>query len=85
VEIASKYDDGCREPQGGNSSTISKGKEGHIVDNCSATEHETNEDCRINMNVAISKKSLGVTTSSKTDDVEKQRIQQGPDTTDDDG
>jgi hypothetical protein len=55
VEFASKYDDECREPQGGNSSTLAKGEERHIVDNCSATEHERNEDCRINMNVATNK------------------------------
>jgi hypothetical protein len=73
VEFASKYDDTCQDPQGGNLITLAKGKEGRIVDNCGATEHERNEDCRINMNVATNKEILCfTTTSSKTDDVKKQ-------------
>ena len=42
VEFVSRYDDACR-----NFHTLAKDKEGHIVDNCSATGHEINEERRV--------------------------------------
>jgi hypothetical protein len=58
VEFASRYGDACRNLHGSDLSTLAKDKEGHIVDDCIATEHEINEDCRMNMNVAASKRIL---------------------------
>ena len=40
VEFASRYDDSCRSCQSNDLSALAKGKEGHTVDDCSATEHK---------------------------------------------
>ena len=58
-------------------STLAKDKEGHTVDDYSATEHKMNEECRKDMNVAANKRTLCFTpTYSKTDAVDKQSTQQ---------
>ena len=67
MEFVSRYDDVCRNFQSNNLSTLAKDKEGHIVDDCSATDHEMNGECRKNMNVAANKRtSCFTTTNSKT-------------------
>ena len=81
VEFASRYDDACRSLHGNNLSTLVNDKEGHIVDDCGATEHEINEECRKSKNVATNKRTLcSTTTSSKTDAVDTQHTQQRLDT-----
>jgi hypothetical protein len=61
--------------------TLAKDREGHIVDDCSATEHEINEECRKNMNVAANTRTLSfTTTSSNSDALDTQHTQQGLDT-----
>jgi hypothetical protein len=57
VEFAFRYDGACRSFYSNNLSTLAKGKEGHIADDCGATEHEINEECRKNMNVAANKRT----------------------------
>jgi hypothetical protein len=80
VEFASRYD-ACRNFHSNDLSTLEKDKEGHIVDDCSATEHEMNEECRKDMNVAANKRTLCFTsTCLKTDAVDTQHTQQGLDT-----
>jgi hypothetical protein len=65
------YDDSCRNHHSNDLSTLAKVKEGHNVDDCSATEHELNEECRKNMNVAADKRTVCFTTTcSKTDAVD---------------
>ena len=46
VEFASRYDDASRSLHGNILSTLMNDKEVHIVDDCGATEHEINEECR---------------------------------------
>ena len=41
-EFVSRYDDACRSLHDNNLSTLVNDKEGYIVDDCSATEHEIN-------------------------------------------
>jgi hypothetical protein len=79
VEFAPRYDETCRSLDGNNLSTLVNDKEGHIVDDCGATEHEINEECRKSKNVAANKRTLlcFTTTGSKTDAV---NTQQGLDT-----
>ena len=78
MEFASRYDDACCSFHGNDLSTLAKDKEGHSVDDCSATEQEINEESRKNMNVAANKRTLCfMMTSSKTDAVD---TQQGLDT-----
>jgi hypothetical protein len=71
----------CRNFHSNYISTLAKDKEGHIVDDCSATAHKMNEECRRDMNVAGNKRTLCFTlTCSKTDAVDTQQTQQGLDT-----
>jgi len=60
--------------------TLAKDKEGHIIDNYSATEHEINKECRKNMNVDNNKTLCFMTTRSETNTVNTQHTQQGLDT-----
>jgi len=80
VEFASRYDDACRNLHHNDLSTLAKDKEGNVVDECCATEHEINEECRKDMNVAANKRTLCFTTSSKTNAVVTQHTQQRLDT-----
>jgi len=81
VEFVSRYDDACRNFQSNDLNTLAKDKEGHIVDDCSSTEHEIREESRKNMNDATNKRTLCFTTTcSKTNAVDTQRKQQGLDT-----
>jgi hypothetical protein len=81
VEFVSRYDESRRNFNSYNSSTLAKGKEGHIVDDCSATEHKMNEECSENVNVAASTRTLCFTTTSSNTDVDDTRhAQQGMDT-----
>jgi hypothetical protein len=81
TEFASRYDDACRSFHSKDLSTLAKDREGHIVDDCSVTEHKTNKECRKSMNVAANKgTSCFTTTSSKTDAVDTEHTQQGRDT-----
>ena len=81
MELVSRYDGVCRNFQSNDLNTLAKNKEGHIVDDCVATEHEMNEECRKNMLVAANKRTLCfITTSSKTNAVDAQHTQQGLDT-----
>jgi hypothetical protein len=78
VEFVSRYDDACRNFHSDDLYILAKDKEGHIVDDCSATEHEINEELRKCRKVAANKRTLCfTTTSSKTDAV---NTQQGLDT-----
>ena len=58
VEFSSRYDDACRNVHGNDLSTLAKDKEDHVVDDCSATEHEINEECSKYMNVAANNRTL---------------------------
>ncbi len=85
VESASRYTVSCRSCQSNDLSTIAKGKEGHTVDDCSATEQKMNGECRKQMNVAANNKTLCFTaTYSKTDAVDTQQTRQRLDTTNND-
>ena len=53
VEFVSRYDDACR-----NFHTLAKDKEGHIVDNCSTTGHEINEELRRYRKVAANERTM---------------------------
>ena len=88
VEFVSRYDDECRNFQSNELDTLAKDKEGHIVDNCSATEHEISEENRKNTTDAANRRTLCFTTTcSKTNAVKTHHKQQGLDprqiTTDD--
>ena len=81
VEFASRYNDACRIFHSNDLSILAKDKEGHNVDDYSATEHEINEECRKNMNVAANERTLPfATTSSETVAVDTQHKQRGRDT-----
>ena len=81
MEFASRYDDTCWNLHDNDLSTLAKDKEGHVVDDYSATQHEINEECSKNMNVAANRRTLCFTTTiSKTDAVDTQQTQQGLDT-----
>ena len=82
MEFASRYDDACRSFRSNDLSTLAKDKEGHIVDDCSAREHQMNEECRKDTNVAANKRTLCFTSStcSKTEAIDTQHTQQGLDT-----
>ena len=80
MEFACKYDDSCRKCHSKDLSTFVKDKKGHIVDDCSATEHDMNEECRKDINVAAKKRLCFTSTCSKTDAVDTQYTQQGMDT-----
>jgi len=81
VEFTSRYDDACRNLHDNDLSALSKDKEVHVVDDCSATEYEINEEGSKNMNVAANNRTLCfATTSSKTDAVDTQNTQEGVDT-----
>ena len=81
MEFASIYDDACRNFHSNDLSTLAKDKEAHIIDECSATQQEMNEECRKDINVAANKRTLFFTsTCSKTDAVDTQHTQQGLDT-----
>jgi hypothetical protein len=70
VEFASRYD-ACEKFHSSDLSTLAKDKEGHIVDDCSASEREMNEECRKGMNADSNKRTLCFTsTCSKTYAVE---------------
>ena len=77
MEFASRYDDAGRNFHDNKLSTLAKDKEVHVVDDCSATEHEINEEGSKNMNVAANNRILCFTTSSKTDAVDTRHTQQG--------
>ena len=80
VDFASRYD-ACRNFHSNDLSTLAKDKKGHIVDDCSATEHEMNAECRKDMDVAANKRTLCFTsTYLKTDAVDTQHTQRGLDT-----
>ena len=51
VESASRYTVSCRSCHSNDLSAIAKDKEGHTVDDCSATEHGMNGECRRDMSV----------------------------------
>jgi hypothetical protein len=69
MEFVCRYDDECRNFQSNELNTLAKDKEGHIVDDCSVTEHEINE-CRKNTTDAASRRNLCLTTTcSKTNAV----------------
>ena len=85
VEFASRYDDSCRSCQSNDLSTLANDKEGHTIDDYSATEHKMNEECRKEMNVAANNKTLCFTaTYSKTDAVDTQQTRQRRDKTNND-
>ena len=85
VEFASRYDDSCRSCQSNDLSTLANDKEGHTIDDYSATEHKMNEECRKEMNVAANNKTLCFTaTYSKTDAVDTQQTRKRLDTTNND-
>ena len=74
VELASRYDGSCRMIHSNELSTLANDKEGHIVDDSSATEHRINEECRTNMNDAAKHRSLCFTTTYlKTNAVDTQQ------------
>jgi hypothetical protein len=78
VEFASKYDDVSRSFYSDELNTLAKDKDGHSVDNCSATEHHRNEKCRKIMKVAADERTLCFTmTSSDTDALDKQHTTRG--------
>ena len=78
VAFASRYDDACLNLHDNDLSTIAKDKDGHVVDECSATQHEMNKEYSKNVNVAANKRVLCfTTTSSKSDAVDTQQTQQG--------
>jgi hypothetical protein len=52
VEFASRYTDSCRSSHSNDLSTVVKDKEGHTVDDYSATERKMSEECGNKMNVA---------------------------------
>ena len=88
VVFVSRYDVACRNFQSNDLNTLAKDKEGHIVDDCSATEHEIRKESRKNTTDAANKRTLCFTTiCSKTNAVDTQHKQQGLDkrqvTTDD--
>jgi len=81
VEFVSRYDDACRNFQSTDLNNLAKDKEGHIVDDCSATEHEIYEECRKNTTDAANRRTLCFTTTcSKTNAVDTHHKQQGLDT-----
>ena len=72
MEFASRYD-ACRNFHSNDLSTLAK--------ECSATQHEINEEWRKDMNVTANKRTLCFTsTCSKNDAVDTQHTQQGLDT-----
>jgi len=81
VEFVSRYDNACRNFHSDGVYTLAKDKEGHIVDNCSATGHKINEELRKYRKVAANERTSCFTmTSSNTNAVEAQHTQQGLDT-----
>ncbi len=58
MEFASRYDDSCRSRHSKDLGTIAKDKEGHTVDDYSATECKMNGECRKQMKVAVNNKTL---------------------------
>ena len=81
MEFVSRYDDAYRNFHSDDLNILAKDKEGYIVDDCSATEHEINEELRKCRKVAANKRTLCFTaTSSKTDAVDTQHTQLGLDT-----
>ena len=85
VKFASRYTVSWRSCQSNDLSALAKDKEGHTVDDYSATEHKMNEECRKEMNVAANNKTLCFTaTYSKTDAVDTQQTRQILDTTNND-
>jgi hypothetical protein len=81
VGFASRYDDSRRNLQNNNLCTLAKDKEGYVVDDCIATEHRMNENCRKKKNIVANERTICcTTTSSKTDAVDTQHTQQGLDT-----
>ena len=47
----------CRNFHSNDLSTLAKDKEAHIIDKCSATQQEMNEECRKDINVAANKRT----------------------------
>jgi hypothetical protein len=74
VELASRHDGSCRMIHSNDLSTLANDKQGHIVDDRSATEHRIDGECRKNMNDAAKHRSLCFTTTfSKTNVVHTQQ------------
>jgi hypothetical protein len=85
-EFTSRYDDKCRNVQRNELDTLAKDKEGHIVDECSATGHRIYEESRENTTYAVNRRALCLTTSSsKTNAIGEHQKQQRRHKTNKDG
>ena len=58
MDFASRYDDACRNLYDSDLGALAKDKEVHVVDDCSATEHKMNGNCRNVMNVTAINRTL---------------------------